>query len=98
MARVKNNILIQGLSGTLNKQVVFKTRNKKTFVSRYPDMSEVVPSSKQLKAKNSFSKAVQYAQSVLADPEKKKEVAAHTPPGKLVYHQAIKDYMESIKD
>jgi hypothetical protein len=98
MARVKNNILIQGLSGALNKQVVFKTRNKKTFVSRYPDMSKVIPSEKQVKEKSRFARAVEYAQSVLADPIKKQEVAAHTLPGKYIYHQAIRDYMESTKE
>ncbi|WP_026904087.1 hypothetical protein [Pedobacter glucosidilyticus] len=98
MARVKNNIILQGLSGALNKQIVFKTRNEKVFVCSYPDMSNVVPSEKQIKEKSRFSKAVRYAQSVLADPKKKQEVAAHTPPGKSVYHQAITDYMASTKE
>ena len=98
MARVKNNILLKGLSGALNKQVVFKTRNKKTFMSRYPDMSKVVPCEKQVKEKSRFARAVEYAQSVLADPKKRLEVAARTPSGKFIYHQAIKDYMESTKE
>ena len=93
MAKVKNNIITQGLSGKLANQIVFKTRNNKTFVSRYPDMSKVVPSEKQKAEKGRFAKAVLYAQSILADPIKKQELAARTPPGKLIYHQAIKEYM-----
>lgn len=77
----------------LAKQIVFKTRNDKTFVSRYPDMSKVVPSEKQKVEKSRFASAVIYAKSVLADPIKKEEVANRTPPEKLIYHQAIKEYI-----
>jgi hypothetical protein len=97
MARVNKNIVTQGLSGKIGKQVVFKTRNDITFISVYPDRSKVVPSEKQLAEKSRFAEAVHYAKSVLADSVKKAEVAARTPKGKLVYHQAIKDYLNNNK-
>ncbi|OAQ38785.1 hypothetical protein A5893_12105 [Pedobacter psychrophilus] len=95
MAIVKDNIITQGLSGNIDKQIVFKTRGNTTFTARYPDMSKVVPSEKQLAEKSRFAKAVEYAKAIIADPIKKMEVAAHTPKGKLVYHQAIKDYLKN---
>lgn len=98
MAKVKNNIITQGLSGKLNKLIVFKTRNNKTFVSRYPDMSKVVPTEKQKLEKSRFAQAVAYAKAVLADPIKKQAVTLRTPPGKLVYHQAIKEFMATNRD
>jgi len=40
MARVKDNVLVNGFSGKL-EQVVFKTYSYGTVVTRYPDMSKV---------------------------------------------------------
>lgn len=48
MARVKDNILTQGLSGSINKQLVYRTRNGRTYVSKYPQMDQIVPTEKQL--------------------------------------------------
>jgi hypothetical protein len=97
MARVKDNILTQGLSGAVNKQLVFKTRNGKTFISKYPNRSKVIPSEKQLVEKVNFRNAVSYAKGILANPILKAEVQQRTPPGKLVYHQAIKEYYATQK-
>ena len=58
-------------------------------------MSKVVPTEKQLLQKSRFAKAVEYAKAIIANPEKKIEVASYTPKGKLVYHQAIKDYLKN---
>ena len=92
MARVKDNVITQGLSGAVNNQLVYKTRNGKTFISKYPNMKKVVASEKQLLEKSIFRDAVHYAQSILADPGKKSEIAKRTPKGKLIYHQAIKEF------
>ena len=92
MARVKDNIITQGLSGALNKQFVFKTRNGKTFLSKYPNRDKVVLSDKQLAEKSTFRDAVRHAQTILANPQLKAEVEKRTPNGKLVYHQAIKEF------
>ena len=71
MARVKDNITTQGLSGNINKQIVFKTRGYTTFTDRYLDRSKVVPTEKQLLQKSRFAKAVAYAKAIIANPEKK---------------------------
>ena len=92
MAQIDDNVLTQGMRGDFGKQVVFRTRGGKTFMSKYPDMSKVKPSADQLKYKSIFSEAVHFAQSIIRDPKKK--AAYKVPKGKTVYHTAIKDYMK----
>jgi len=97
MARVKNNMITHNLSGTVNGQLVFKTYAYGTITSKVPDMSNVKLTEKQ-KAQNArFKKAVSFAKEVLADPEKKALMAQRTPPGKMVYHQAIAEYLATDK-
>ncbi|MCF6403049.1 hypothetical protein L3C95_09205 [Chitinophaga filiformis] len=95
MART-NNHLWNGLKtsrGKLGKDFVLKKRGDKTFISKYPDMSNVVPSALQLAYKDRFMHAVAYAKSIISDPAKK--VAYKVRPGSTVYHSAIKDYLEN---
>ncbi|HEY5825993.1 MAG TPA: hypothetical protein VIT44_16585 [Cyclobacteriaceae bacterium] len=93
MARVKDNVLTRGFSGKLD-QIVFKTYSYGTVVSRSPDMSKVKLSKAQKKANGVFKDAVSYAQSILADPAKKKAYAKKLKPGKTVYHTALAEYLK----
>lgn len=97
MPKYKNNKITEGLSGTFGKQFVFKHYPKGTVISKYPDMSKVKPSAKQLKAKSRFQEAVFYAKGILADPERKKMYNQLVPEGKTVYHYAIAEYMAKHK-
>jgi hypothetical protein len=90
MARSENS-LTYGMTGSFGKEMVFRTRGGKTFVSKYPDMSNVVPSEAQLEYKSLFRDAVRYAQSIVHDPKKK--AAYKVKKGATVYNTAIKDYM-----
>ena len=96
MARVKNNVVVKGFSGKLD-QIVFKTYSYGTVVSRLPDMSKVKLSKAQKKANSLFKEAVSYAQSVLADPAKRKVYEKKLKPGKTVYHTALAEYLKSKK-
>jgi hypothetical protein len=80
-----------GIRGAIAKQIVFKNRGGKTFVSKYPDMSKVQPSALQLEANKKFAAAVKFAQEIVRDPVKK----ANYPvaKGKTVYQTAIRDYL-----
>ena len=93
----KGNIITHNLSGAINKQLVFKKYSDKTVASKYPDMSKVVPTQKQLEAKELFAEAVAYARSVLKDPELKAAFQATLRPGTRVYGAAIKQYMRAHK-
>ena len=66
-----NNLIMAGLRGAIGKQVVFRQRNGKTFVSAYPDMSERVLSPKQLKVNAVMKEASKYAKAIIADEAKR---------------------------
>ncbi|PSL28120.1 hypothetical protein [Chitinophaga ginsengisoli] len=94
MARTKN-VLLTGVKvskAVLDKEFVIKTRMGKTFLTRYPDMSNVVPSASQLEAKSKFAAAVEHAREIINDPVRKANYKVH--PGSTVYHSAIKDYLK----
>ena len=93
MARIKDNIITADLQGAIGKQLVFRVRNGKTFVSKYPDMSRVKPSRSQLKAKSKFAKAVAFAKSIISDPKKK--AAYKVQKGQSVFNAAISEYMRA---
>jgi hypothetical protein len=80
-----------GKRGTIRKQIVYRNRGGRTFVSKYPDMSKVEPSVAQLNAKDRFAAAVSFAQDIVHDPVKKANYPV--PKGKTVYHTAIRDYL-----
>jgi hypothetical protein len=94
MAKTNNPLWAgyKGFSGAALKQIVFKTYGENTFVSKYPDMSNVIPSELQLREKRKFADAVQFARAIVHDPIKK--AAYKAAEGKSVYHTAIRDYME----
>lgn len=95
MAINNNNILISGTSGQIGKQLVLKQYSFGTVVSKYPDMSKVIPSKKQLKEKGKFSKAVAFAQSIINNPQQKTVWQQKLPEGKKVYHAAIQWYLQN---
>ncbi|ACU61661.1 hypothetical protein Cpin_4204 [Chitinophaga pinensis DSM 2588] len=89
-----NNPLLTGYKVSKNatgKQFSLKSRKGRTFITKYPDMSNVVPSVAQLQEKSRFADAVKYAKSIVHNPVLK---AAYKPrPGSTVYHSAIKDFL-----
>lgn len=100
MARNKNNILTQGYTGAIGKQLVLKEVNGKTITTKYPDMSQVEYNKIQVGYQILFSKAVEYACSVMNDPAKKAEWELKIrndkrKRGTSVYHAALKDFMAS---
>jgi hypothetical protein len=82
----------KGFSGAALKQIVFKTYGENTFVTKYPDMSNVIQSEIQLHRQSKFAKAVEFAKDIVHDPVKK--AAYPVPKGKRVFQTAIRDYLE----
>ena len=58
-----------------------------TFLSRYPDMSNVVSSAPQLQEKSRFAQAVKYAREIVNDPVRK--AGYKVRGGSTVCHSAI---------
>ena len=96
MARL-NKTLLENISGTLGKQLVFKQYKDKTVVTRYPDMSKVKPSKAQKEKRSVFAEAVAYARDINRNPVKKAKYAKKVQPGESVYHFALKEYLAKQK-
>ncbi|PSL30707.1 hypothetical protein [Chitinophaga ginsengisoli] len=94
MARTKNPLFtgVKMRRGKIAPGFILKTRGEKAFISKCPDMSNVVPSELQLEYKHRFRAAVEYAKSIISDPRKK--AVYKVRKGSTVYHSAIKDYLE----
>ncbi len=92
MARLKENIIIKGLSGRVGKRFIFKQYGDKTIVSAYPDMSRVKLSAKQKRENNRFRKAVVYAKSQMSDPDSKAAYKAKAIGLQKPHNVAIADF------
>lgn len=93
MATTQSNIVLHAMSGHLGKQLVVKQYATKTVISKYPDMTNVKPSPKQLEEKGRFSQAVKYAQAVLKNSALKATYLEKVAVGQSIYHYAIKEYL-----
>lgn len=76
----KENVLVKNYSG-------------KKILSSKPDMSSVKRSASQKAEQSRFGQAVQYAQSVIADAQKKAAWQAKLPKGKRVFNAALQAFL-----
>ncbi len=88
-------MVLQGTSGQLGKQLLLKQYAYGAVLSKYPDMSAVKPSEKQIEGYDKFRVAVAYAQSIINDAKKKKAYQKKLKPGQTVYHFAIREYLQN---
>lgn len=98
MAIAYANVLLEGTSGALGKQIVIKNYGGKTVITAYPDMSRVKPSKQQKAGRNVFREAVAYAQAINNDAVKKSAYKKKLKKGQSVYHAAIAEYMRKLKE
>jgi predicted HTH transcriptional regulator len=90
MARI-NNAMVEGTQGKVGKELVYKKRNKKTFVSKMPDMSNIIATKEQAKNRNVFAEAVKFARELKNDPVR--SAAFKLRKGETLYLAAITEYM-----
>jgi predicted HTH transcriptional regulator len=95
MARIKNNTLIKGTAGAIGKDIVYRTFKNDTFSGKFPDMSAVIPSKNQTKARKRFAEAVAFAKSVMKDGEQSRKNKGRK--GNSLYHATIKEYLGRFK-
>ena len=93
MARLAANSSLNGISGQLGKQLVFKKYGDKIVVTQYPDMSRIKPSPLQKHKRAIFKEAVAYAKNINRNPVLKKEYLQKVKRGESVYHFALKEYL-----
>ena len=68
------NPLMSGVSGSINKQIVYRQLHGKTIISAYPDMSDRILSPKQKHVNQLMKKANVEAKKIIAD-EKLRDAA-----------------------
>lgn len=94
MAKVKNNIVTEGLSGMLGQRIVFRQRAGKTIVSVKPQVT-AERSEAQLRQVQKFREGAQYATKALQDPNVKAAYALRAKPGQSAYNVALADYLSA---
>ncbi|WP_372645531.1 hypothetical protein [Ancylomarina sp.] len=94
MAYVKKNIVTDGLSGKLGKNLVFRQSNGKTVVATSPTPSGT-SSEKQIDHRKLFTRATHYAQCQMADPVfgEKYRLAAKAKGLRNPNNLAVQDFM-----
>ena len=74
-------------------EIIIKQYAGKTVVSKYPDMSKIVPSEPQLQKRSRFAEAVAYAKSINNSPILKADFLKRNEAVKSVYQAALKDFL-----
>jgi hypothetical protein len=95
MAESKNNMVIQGFTGKLGDQLVFRQVAGKTIASKAPGARQGEPTEKQVAVRDRFQRAVLYGRSVLADPAAKQAYSDAAPNGQSAYNVAIADFFQA---
>lgn len=94
MAKVKNNIVTEGLSGKLGDRIVFRQKAGNTIVAvapqEYAERTEA-----QKKHAQKFRAASHYAAKTLKDPDTKAAYAARAKKGQTAHNVAVADFLQA---
>lgn len=93
MARVKNNIFLKEVSGTISKQINVFNRYGETYVRAAKKSKPGIHSAAQLQTQHNFQDAVVYAREVIKDEDMAMYYQAFASGGRSAYHMAMKDAM-----
>lgn len=98
MAFVKDSFM-EGVSGAIGKQIVFKRYHGKTVVSKMPDMSKRVLSEKQLEQNERMRVATIYAKYIYKTEEGKiiARIRLKLPAHKSLFHALVKEFLDQNK-
>lgn len=73
--------------------IVFKQYGDKTVVSKYPDMSNIIPSTSQKQKRSRFADAVAYAKTISSNSVFKNDFLRRNGNVKSVYQSALKEFL-----
>jgi hypothetical protein len=95
MTKIKNNVLLRGLSGMFGDQIVYrKVRGQMLMCNRPTKRNVLTPHQEAVKSR--FKDAVQYAKGQIATPATKAEYAAGiTEKLTSAYAVAVTDYLKA---
>jgi hypothetical protein len=91
-------LLLTWITGKVGKDFVIKHYKYGVVKTKYPDMTKIIASAQQRKCRNLFREAVAYANTVYADPVKKKEWWTKAKNKGHVFNHIIKEYMLAAKE
>lgn len=91
---ISNNPIMQGVRGTIGKQIVFRIVDGKQIVSAYPDMSGVRRTPKQKKQTGRMTKVNKIVAQIKADRSLRDaaQLRLNVPSNKL-HHALIKEQL-----
>lgn len=82
------------LQGSIGKKIVIKQTKNGPVLSKFPEMGNVVPSTKQVKQRNYFKEAVTYAKSIYADPVQKAKWKKKLGREGRLFNKLMKEYLK----
>ena len=74
-------------------EIVIKQYGDKTIVSKFPDMSNIIPSSSQKQKRSRFAEGVAYAKTINNSPVLKADFLKRVGAVKSVYQTALKEFL-----
>jgi len=92
MARISHNLVVQGMSGGLEKKLLLKHYGNITIATAFPDRSKVKLSVRQKEENGHFRAAMAYARSQMADPVAKAEYQGIAKGLQRAHNMAIADF------
>jgi hypothetical protein len=96
MAKSKDNVVMQGASGRVGKNLVFRQKGDQTIIAKRPRIAEgKVVTAKQKAVQDKFYDASRYAKRAIADPVLKEAYAAKATINQTAYNVAFRDYFSA---
>ena len=74
--------------------IVIKKYGDKTVVSKYPDMSNIIPSDSQKEKRSRFADAVSYAKTINSSEILRTDFLKRVGSVKSVYQSALKEFLQ----
>lgn len=90
-------VFIEELSAKKNPRlgdIVIKKYGDKTVVSKYPDMSNIIPSCAQKEKRSRFAEAVSYAKTINSSTILRNDFIKRVGEVKSVYQSALKEFLQ----
>ena len=97
MARVRSNLILEGLSGSIGKELTIRVVNGKTIISVKPGKRTKPPSEKQKAQQEKFRLAREWAKEQLLNPEIAAEYKARCTGNLSALSLLISDFMKDKK-
>ena len=94
---VKKMVLLKDKNGIKSNRlgdIVIKRYGDKTVVSKYPDMSNIIPSDSQKEKRSRFADAVSYAKTINSSEILRTDFLKRVGDVKSVYQSALKEFLQ----